>query len=172
MEEKKLESTLAAGPAVGSVAEEPALAALLEKAAALGPCKRSMAQLEAHMQALGAVPYAMSELDRRTLLGNIVLAFFPERVPLDEQGLPDFFAASELSPQELGLSFGGYRFPGREGRVLLERRTETVTTHGAGPWEDLLEELLLYQGVTEEDIARRTPRFVAYAQAMHRQGRL
>ncbi|HWQ76290.1 MAG TPA: hypothetical protein VN441_13330 [Syntrophomonas sp.] len=121
----------------------------------------------------------------------------PTRAELQEYCRQDtsFLQALNYPAEKLGLDFRTYLLPNEKpdipkpGRRWFQRRNEAslsdkqadailkmeMTTQylcGQNVSEVLMDELLLWQGVSEQDIRERTPRFIAYAYAMKNKGRL
>ena len=110
----------------------------------------------------------LSIMQRRALLSNVLEQYFPE---IPKQDFTVGFDQKEQNDpsEELGLEFICYRIPAEElpdtekdDVVSLERKTGYFSVRHS---EHLQQALLLYRGVSEEDILNRTPRFVPYAYA-------
>lgn len=122
----------------------------------------------------GACEYGVSVWDRDKARANILLNQFqagrsdlPADMPTDFVSLLDWLADK---PEVGGLKVQGYRLP--DGKTfLLERTTEWGQSSCQG-MDQIFDEMALFRGVTEEDIAQRTPRFMNYAYLLKRRGEL
>lgn len=78
-----------------------------------------------------------------------------------------FMQAVNYPAERLGLDMRAYKLPcetEEEVIVELEMKSEYLCIKNGN--EDLMTDLLFWQGVTQTDIKNRTPRFIAYAYAM------
>ncbi len=168
----------------------------------INPCRKTMEQLEEHLlEHYRAVPCELPEGSLKALKANVILNYFPElinkpsplgnsptRKELQEYCRQDtsFLQARNYPAENLGLIFRAYLLPNersdvpdpgkrrlqrRNGAILeIEMTTQYLCGHNVS--EALMDELLLWQGVSEQDIAEKTPRFISYAYTLKNRGQL
>lgn len=135
-----------------------------------------------------ATPCTLTESEMCTLKVNIILNRFKELVdwpaPLPPnptkkqlmayaQSNTVFEQARNYPAEKLGLVIKAYKIPSDTDKdciVELEMTTEWMILNNAS--EEISNELCLWPGVSPEDIEQKTARFVAYACALRRIGRL
>lgn len=135
------------------------------------PCLKTLGQVEDYIKLqYRAKPIKLSIMQKKALLSNILEQNFPE---IPQQGLGGEFSLEEKEnedlEQQLGLEFVCYQIfgeniaPGeQDDLVSFERKTEFFSVQYS---EKLHRDLILYRGVSEEDILNRTSRFISYAYA-------
>lgn len=148
--------------------EQEFLSAMAQK---VHPGLKSLGQMEDYVKLqYRGKPVKLSIMQRKALLANVLEQYFPE-VP--QQGLGGEFSlngkGNEDPEQQLGLEFVCYQIfgdniaPGEQDDfVSFERKTGFFSVQYS---EKLHRDLILYRGVSEEDIANKTPRFISYAYA-------
>lgn len=153
---------------------------------AMQPACRSIQQLEEYLvEELHAVPCRLSSSELETMKLHTIIRFFPQLV--DKPPLPGpnpssreideyidrnhqaYERARAMTLQEAGLEIVAYRLPDRSGSpdgpiVQLERRSQSFQLlHGS---KELFDQLVLYLGVSEQDLQGRTPRLLDYLHAL------
>lgn len=101
-----------------------------------------------------------------------------------------FYQAREYPAEKLGLKMKAYKVPGiasavqkvgvsedgnisyteKEVIVEMEMKSEYLSIRNGG--SEVIDDLVLYRGVSEKDIKERSPRFIGYAYILKRMGRL
>lgn len=135
-----------------------------------------------------AVPCTLSERELQVLKANVIMNRFREVLdlpaPLPEsptkkqlleyaQNDTTFEQARNYPAEKLGLVMKAYMIPNNKQKdaiVKLEMTTQYMSISNASK-EDA-DELFLWQGVSQDDIDNKTPRFVAYAYTLRDLGRL
>mgnify|MGYP001259422871 CR=1 FL=1 len=150
---------------------------------------RPFHEIEEHLiSKYKATPYILSEHELQVVKANVIMNRFrevldlpaplpksPTRKQLLEyvQNDTTFEQARHYPMKKLGLVVKAYTIPSDKHNnaiVNLEMTTQYMSISNASK-EDA-GELLLWQGVSQDDIDNKTPRFVAYAYTLHELGRL
>lgn len=134
------------------------------------------------MEQYNAIPYSLSEKQLEILKINVIINNFREvlelPVPLDENPTKkqikryfeedtSFEQARNYPAENLGLNMRAYQIPcdsTEEVIVEIEMKSEYLCIQNGT--DKLANHLLFWQGVTQEDIDNKTPRFIAFAYAM------
>lgn len=148
--------------------EQEFLNAMAQK---IHPGLKTVSQMEDYVKLqYRGKPVKLSIMQRKVLLANVLEQYFPE---IPQQGLGGEFSLEEKengNPHEqLGLEFVCYQIfgdniaPGEQDDfVSFERKTGFFSVQYS---DRLHRDLILYQGVTQEDIMNKSPRFISYAHA-------
>ena len=152
---------------------------------------RSLYEIESHlMKNYNAVPYQLSERELEMLKANVILNRFREVLVLAEplgenptkkqlleyaQNDTSFEQARNYPAEKLGLVMKAYKLllalDGRqEATVEMEMTSEYMRISDAP--KEVTDALSIWQGVSEEDIANETPRFIAYAYTLRDMGKI
>jgi len=152
---------------------------------------RSIYELENHLiNDYNAVPYQLSERELELLKANVIMNKFREVLVLPEppgenptkkqllkyvQNDTSFEQARGYPAEKLGLIMKAYKLPltidgQREAIVELEMTSQYMRISDAP--KEVVDALSIWQGVSEEDIANETPRFIAYAYTLRNLGRI
>lgn len=152
---------------------------------------RSLCELEKYLiENYNAVPYQLSERQLEILKANVIMNRFREVLVLPEplgenpskkqlleyaENDTSFEQARSYPAKKLGLIMKAYKLPlavgGRdEALVELEMTSDYMRITDAP--KELADELFIFQGVSEEDIANETPRFSAYAYTLRYMGKI
>lgn len=136
----------------------------------------------------GAVPHALSEKQLQLLKANVILNHFREvldlPIPLRKNPTKKqlikyvkndttFEQAKNYPAEKLGLIMKAYKLPADDDKeiiVKLEITTNYICMDNAS--RKFADELFLFQGVTQEDIDNKTPRFIAYANTLRDIGKI
>lgn len=152
---------------------------------------RLFEEIEEHLiAAYQAVP-CQSERELRILKINVIANCFPEVLDLpaplpenatEEQrleyasrvtGFEAFDQAENYPAEKLGLLMRVYTIPNGKPKgaiICMEMKTHYMSLSNAP--KEVSDELRVWQGVSQEDIDHKSPRFVAYADALRDLGRL
>jgi hypothetical protein len=77
--------------------------------------------------------------------------------------------ARNIPDQEYGLQFAYLEIPGQGARIYLELSSARMQFSAINnDAEDLIREIILWIGVTKEDIENETPEFLSYADELYR----
>jgi hypothetical protein len=152
---------------------------------------RSIYELENHLiNDYNAVPYQLSERKLEMLKANVIMNRFREVLILPEsfeenptkkqlleyvQNDTSFEQARNYPAEKLGLVMKAYKLPlaiggRREAIVELEMTSEYMRISNMP--KEVADILSIWQGVSEEDIANETPRFIAYAYTLRDMGKI
>ncbi len=152
---------------------------------------RSIYELENHLiNDYNAVPYQLSERELEMLKANVIMNRFREVLILPEslgenptkkqllkyaQNDTSFEHARNYPAEKLGLIMKAYKLPlaidgRREAIVELEMTSEYMRISNTP--KEVADVLSIWQGVSEEDIANETPRFIAYAYTLRDMGKI
>lgn len=155
------------------------------------PNYRSINQLENFLiENYKARPYQLSEKKLEMLKVNVImnkyrdLLVFPQPLgenPTKKQILKyaqedtSFDQAKDYPAEKLGLVMKAYKLPlnldsQKDAMVQLEMTSEYISISDAP--KDLADDLLIWLGVSEEDIDKETPRFIAYAYTLRHRGKI
>lgn len=151
----------------------------------------SIYELENHLiNNYNAVPYKLSERKLEMLKANVIMSRFREILVLPEslgenptkkqllkyaQNDTSFEQARRYPAGKLGLVMKAYKLPlaidGRQEAIVeLEMTSEYMRISNAS--KEVADALSIWQGVSEEDIANETPRFIAYAYTLRDMGKI
>jgi hypothetical protein len=152
---------------------------------------RSLCELEDHLiKNYNAVPYQLSERKLEMLKANVILNRFREVLVLPEplgenptkkqlleyaQNDTSFEQARGYPAEKLGLIMKAYKLPlaidgPQEATVEMEMTSEYMRISDAP--KEVSDALSIWQGVSKEDIADETPRFIAYAYTLRDMGKI
>lgn len=142
----------------------------------------SFCELENHLiKDYNAVPYQLTERKLEMLKANVIMNRFREVLVLPEplgenptkkklleyvQNDTSFEQARSYPAEKLGLIMRAYRLPltlgGQHEAVVELEMTSKYMSISDAP-KEVADALFIWQGVSEEDIANESPRFIAYA---------
>jgi hypothetical protein len=152
---------------------------------------RSFYELENHLiKNYNAVPYRLSERKLEMLKANVIINKFREVLVLPEplgenptkkqlfeyaQNDTSFQQARSYPAEKLGLIMKAYKLPlaldgQQEAIVGMEMTSEYMSISDAP--KELVDALFIWQGVSEEDIANESLRFIAYAYTLRDMGKI
>jgi hypothetical protein len=152
---------------------------------------RSICEVENHLiNNYNAVPYQLSEKKLEILKANVIMSRYREMLVLPEplgenptkkklleyaQNDTSFRQARNYPAEKLGLIMKAYKLPltlddQHEAVVGLEMTSEYMSISDAP--KEVADALFIWQGVSEEDIANESPRFIAYAYTLKDMGKI
>lgn len=152
---------------------------------------RSLCELENHLiKNYNAIPYQLSERKLEMLKANVIKSRFREVLVLPEplgenptknqllqyaQNDTSFEQARSYSAEKLGLIMKAYKLPialdGRQEAIVEMEMTSEYMRISDAP-KEVADALSIWQGVSEEDIANETPRFITYAYTLSDMGKI
>ena len=148
------------------------------------PCEKSFEELENHLASeYGAVSYELLPREIENIKVNVLLSkhkhLFHSPPPLpDNPSKKDIETylrndttidqAKAYPIEKLDLDIMAFRI--KDIIVKIETRSGYLSLDNGNM--DLLMELIAFQGVTQEDIINRTPKFIDYAHMMRKSGKL
>ncbi len=164
--------------------------AFLEYAATkIKPNAHDFCELEEYLiKNYNAEPYILSEKEQQVLKTNVIVNHFrnlldlpgplspnPTKKQILEYAQNDtsFEQARKYPAEKLGLIMKAYKMKTTSQRdtiVKLEVTTQYMCIDDAS--EKLANELILWLGVTQNDIDDKTPRFLAYAYTLKKAGKI
>ncbi|MEG2182846.1 MAG: hypothetical protein RRY69_07300 [Oscillospiraceae bacterium] len=133
-----------------------------------------------------AVPYTLRENELCTLKANVIMNRFREVLDLPAPLPPKptkkqlleyaendttFKQARDYPAEKLGLVMKAYKIPSetdKNGIVELEMTTECMVINNTS--REITDELLLWQGISQDDIDNKTTRFVTYVHTLRNLG--
>ncbi len=151
----------------------------------------SLCEIENHLiKNYNAVPYQLSEIRLEVLKANVIMNRFREVLVLPEplgenptkkqllnyvQNDTSFEQARSYPAEKLGLIMKAYKLPlaiddQHEAVVEMEITSEYMSISDAP--KEVADALFIWQGVSEEDIANESPRFIAYAYTLRDMGKI
>ncbi|HHX61140.1 MAG TPA: sodium ion-translocating decarboxylase subunit beta [Epulopiscium sp.] len=152
---------------------------------------RPFYEIENHLiKNYNAVPYQLSERKLEMLKANVIINRFKEVLilpkpfgenPTKKQLLEyakndtSFEQARSYPAEKLGLIMKAYKLPitlddQHEVVVELEMTSEYMSISDAP--KEVADALFIWQGVSEEDVANESPRFIAYAYTLRDMGKI
>ncbi len=148
------------------------------------PCYRSFEELGNHLiSKYGAVPYELLPREIENIKVNVVLSKHKHLIksPLpppenpSKKDIETYFRndttleqAKAYPIEKLDLNIKAYRM--KDIIVKIETKSGYLSLDNGNM--DLFMELIKFQGVTQEDIINKTPRFMDYAHMMRKSGKL
>ena len=151
----------------------------------------SLCEIENHLiKNYNAVPYQLSEIRLEVLKANVIMNRFREVLVLPEplgenptkkqllnyvQNDTSFEQARSYPAEKLGLIMKAYKLPlaiddQHEAVFEMEITSEYMSISDAP--KEVADALFIWQGVSEEDIANESPRFIAYAYTLRDMGKI
>ena len=155
--------------------------------------RHTIKELECHLIThYGAKPYMMSESEMKTLKINVIINHFRDCLdclhPLppnaSKQQLLAYIQAdtsveqaSDYPADKLGLEMKAYTIllgKDKQAMIQLEITTEHIIIKNAQPNEmnHIMNDILLWRGVSQEDIDTKSKRFIVYAHMLRKNGEL
>ena len=152
---------------------------------------RSFREIENYLiKNYNAVPYQLSERELEVLKANVIMNRFREVLVLPEplgenptrrqlleyvHNDTSFEQARNYPAEKLGLIMKAYKLPlvledRHEATVELEMTSEYMSISDAP--KEVVDDLLIWQGVRKEDIENESPRFIAYAYTLRDMGNI
>ncbi|WP_425449070.1 hypothetical protein [Dethiothermospora halolimnae] len=141
------------------------------------PCEKTMEDLEKYIiEKYNATPYKLSVDKIKALKVNVILNYFKEVLNEAEESKFDLEKddlikqAKKYPAEKLGLDFRGYKLTGNEGDgdkniiIEMERKSKYFSIENGN--NDLLNDLIIYLGVSKKDIDKKSSRFIQYVYSL------
>ena len=158
------------------------------------PCERTFKEVEEYLiEKYHAVPHRLSPHKLNSLKVNVIMNYFghliDKQVPLgenpEEEEIKAYFQqrdtlvtqAKEYPAEKLELEMKAYKLPGiiskrQQDAVIVEMEMKSGYLSICNGGDEVMKDLILYGGVSERDIKEKSPRFISYAYALSRMGKL
>lgn len=148
------------------------------------PCEKSFEELENHLVSkYGAVPHELLSREIENIKVNVLLSKYkhlfnsppplphnPSKKDIETHILNDttIDQAKAYPIEKLDLDIKAFRM--KDTVIKIETKSGYLSLDNGNM--DLFMELIAFQGVTQEDIIKRTPKFIDYAYMMKKSGKL
>lgn len=163
---------------------------LLEYATAqITPNYHSLDELEHYLlEHYRAIPHTLSNAQRHTVKVNVILNHFRDVLKLPaplcqnptEEQLHEYMMedtsveqARNYPEEKLGLIIKAYKILSKSSEeilVMLEMKSQYICIQNAS--NEFCDELLLWRGITRDDIDNKTPQFMMYVEALRNLGKI
>lgn len=164
--------------------------ALLEYATTqITPNYHSLGELEHYLlKHYKAIPCTLSNAQRNTVKVNVILNNFRDVLKLPaplcqnptEEQLHEYMMedtsveqARSYPEEKLGLMIKAYKIQSKSPKeivVMLEMKSQYICIQNAS--NEFCDELLLWRGITQDDIDHKTPQFMMYVEALRNLGKI
>lgn len=149
------------------------------------PCERTVKDLEEYIiEKYNAVPYELSKRQINALKINVVLNHFKKVLYTCEESKTSLGEghlikqAKEYPAENLGLEFKGYKLLKTTSKsnhkedtiVEIERRSKYFSIENGN--REILNDLIIYLGVSKQDIEEKSSRFIQYAHSLKEIGKI